>query len=125
MHPAFLPMAEAILNRRSCRHFRLVTLTPEHEAQVRRFLSEITAPFDHQVSLTYHVVPEDKSIVYFEGPKQFVALSSIETPVEQAKLGFLGEPLILYSESIGIRTCWMGHFRAKEVHDIMLATSMP
>jgi nitroreductase len=100
-------------------------LTPENEMQIRQFLSEITAPFDHQVSLTYHIVPEGKSIVYFEGPRQFVALSSIETPVEQAKLGYLGEQLILYSESIGVRTCWMGHFRTKDVHDIVLADSTP
>lgn len=125
MHPTFLSMAEAIQTRRSCRHFQPVTLTPDHKALVGQFLSGITVPFDHQVSVTYHVVPDDKRIVYFEGPKQFVALSSAETPVEQAKLGFLGEQLILYSESVGIRTCWMGHFRTKEVHDIVYALSKP
>ena len=125
MYPTLLPMVDAIQNRRSCRQFHPVTLTPEHGAQVRHFLSVMATPFDYQVSMTYHIVPEDKSIVYFQGPKQFVALSSKEAPVEQAKLGFLGEQLILYSESIGIRTCWMGHFRTKDVHDIVYATSKP
>jgi len=91
--------------------------------KLQKFLSEMEAPFDHQVTLSYHSVPQDQEIVYFKGPKQFVALSTSLSPTEQAKLGFLGEQLILYSESIGVRTCWMGHYRARDVKKIVYGGS--
>ena len=112
-------MVDAIQVRRSCRQFLPETLTLEHAEKLRAFLSDMETPFDHQVALSYHPVPEDQEIVYFKGPKQFVALSTSLSPIEQAKLGFLGEQLILYCESIGVRTCWMGHFRAKDVRKIV------
>jgi len=114
---------EAIQKRRSCRQFDNTILTSEHAEKIQKFMKEMETPFEHQVSITYHVVPQNEDIVYFQGPQQFVALSSTHLPVEQAKLGFLGEHLILYSESIGVRTCWMGHYRIKQVHDIVYGTS--
>jgi nitroreductase len=119
------PMIDAIQTRRSCRQFLPESLTSEHAGKLQEFLSEIETPFDHQVSMTYHIVPQDQDIVYFKGPKQFVALSTTHSSVEQAKLGFLGEQLILYSESIGIRTCWIGHYRTKEVKDIVYGAPTP
>ncbi len=117
-------MIDAIQTRRSCRQFHPEPLTSEHSGKLQEFLMKMETPFEHQVSLTYHIVPQDQDVVYFKGPKQFAALSSSRSPVEQAKLGFLGEQLILFSESIGIRTCWMGHYRTKEVEDIVYGTMM-
>ncbi|MFW9958030.1 MAG: nitroreductase family protein [Candidatus Odinarchaeota archaeon] len=112
-------MIDAIHTRRSCRQFHPMKLIPDHAEKLQEFMKKMEIPFDHKVSLTYHNVPQDQDIVYFKGPKQFIALSTSRSPIEQAKLGFLGEQLILYSESIGIRTCWMGHYRTKEVEDIV------
>jgi len=118
-------MAEAIQTRQSYRQFHPVSLTSEHEEQIHQFMLKLNAPFNHQVSLDYHQVPNEKNVVYFQGPKQFATLSTKRTPVDQAKLGFLGEQLILYSESIGVRTCWMGHYKTKEVNQIVYGTSKP
>jgi nitroreductase len=123
MQQKFLPMIEAIETRCSCRQFKREMLTSEHAAKLQEFIRDMEIPFNHQCSLTYYVVPQDTNVVYFQGPLQFISLSSTRSPIEQAKLGFLGELLILYSESIGIRTCWMGHFRTKEVYDIVYRTS--
>ncbi len=118
-------MSAAIQTRRSYRQFYPVSLTSEHEDQIHQFMSKMRAPFNHQVSIEYHPVPNEKNVVYFQGPKQFAALSTKRTPVDQAKLGFLGEQLILYSESIGVKTCWMGHYKTKEVNEIVYKTSKP
>jgi hypothetical protein len=123
MQKNLFEMIEAIQTPRSCRYFYPETLTSEHTRKLQEFLSEMEIPFDHQVSITYHVVPQNQAIVYFAGPKQFLALSTSHSPVEQAKLGFIGEQLILYCESIGVRTCWMGHYRSKEVHEIVYGGS--
>lgn len=118
-------MVRAIQTRRSYRQFHPDSLTSEHEEQIHQFMSKMITPFNHQVSISYHPVPNEKNVVYFQGPKQFTALSTKPTPVDQAKLGFLGEQLILYSESIGVKTCWMGHYRTKEVNQIVYGTSKP
>jgi nitroreductase len=120
-----LPMIDAIQMRRSCRHFKPEALTTDHSERLLEFLSNIETPFEHHVSMTYHVVPCDQNVVYFQGPSQFISLSSSSSPVELAKLGFLGEVFILYSESLGVRTCWMGHYRRKEVEDIVYGIRKP
>ncbi|MFW9961715.1 MAG: nitroreductase family protein [Candidatus Thorarchaeota archaeon] len=118
-------MIDAVQVRRSCRQFLPEVLIPEHARELGEFLSKMEIPFDHHVTLSYHIVPQDQEIVYFKGPKQFVALSTSLSPIEQAKLGFLGEQLILYSESIGVRTCWMGHYRTRDVKKIVYGNSEP
>lgn len=118
-------MIDAVQVRRSCRQFLPEVLIPEHARELQEFLSKMESPFDHHVTLSYHIVPRDQEIVYFKGPKQFVSLSTSLSPIEQAKLGFLGEQLILYSESIGVRTCWMGHYRTGDVKKIVYGDSEP
>jgi hypothetical protein len=125
MNQVFFEMTEAIDSRRSCRQFQQIRLNLEHEQQILDFMSHVHVPFEHDVSIEYHSTPDDKNVVYFKGPKQFLALSTTETPIEQAKLGFLGEQIILYSESIGVRTCWMGHYSTKEVHEIVYGKERP
>jgi hypothetical protein len=100
-------------------------LMPEHEQQIHDFLGLVVTPFEHHVSIDYKSISNEKNVVYFQGPKQFVILSTNQTPVEQAKLGFLGEQLVLYCESIGVRTCWMGHYKTREVYEIVYGTSKP
>lgn len=119
------PIIETIQKRRSCRQFLPTELSTEHEKHIKESLLHMEIPFDHKVSMTYHIVPNEKNIVYFQGPKQFIALASDRSPIEQAKLGFIGECAILQSEIIGVRTCWMGHYKAKEVQDIVYGTTKP
>lgn len=125
MYQALPEMIAAVQTRRSCRHFLYTQLTTEHDRLVHEFLSQLTSPFDHQVAIVYHRVPENTNIVYFQGPRQFIALSADCSVLEQAKLGFLGEQLVLFSEAIGLRTCWMGHYRTQEVNEIVYGSSNP
>jgi nitroreductase len=125
MYEILPEMIAAIQTRRSCRHFLHTQLTTEDDRLIYEFLSEFTSPFEHHVSITYHRVPETTNIVYFQGPGQFIALSADRSVLEQAKLGFLGEQLVLFSEAIGLRTCWMGHYRTQEVNEIVYSSSKP
>ena len=112
-------MVQTIQTRRSHRHFTDELLSIEHASQVQRFIASLEPPFKHSVRISYHIVPNGFDIVYFKGPRQFIALEAENSIAEQAKLGFLGELIVLYCESLGIRTCWIGHYKKNQVHNIV------
>ncbi len=113
-------MEAAIQSRRSHRHYIRDALTAEHSNQMQAFLSNLSAfPFNHIVKISLHIANEEQDIVYFKGPRNFASLSTDGSYASQAKLGFLGELLLLYAESIGIKTCWMGHYKKNIVNDIV------
>ena len=119
MEEFFEQMCDAVSIRQSHRHFLPMALSLDHEEAMLSFLNKLTAPFPHEIKISYHKTISNKSIVYFKGPLQFIALESPKSIEDQTKLGFLGELIVLYAESIGIRTCWMGHYNKKQVHKIV------
>ncbi|MFW9951565.1 MAG: nitroreductase family protein, partial [Candidatus Thorarchaeota archaeon] len=58
-------------------------------------------------------------IVYFKAPRNFVALFAPKSILEQAKLGFIGELVILFCETLNLKTCWMGHYNKDTVNKIV------
>ncbi len=116
-------MCNAVSTRQSHRHFLPTTLSSDHEMAILSFLEKITVPFTHDVVISYHKVTQDTSIVYFKGPLQFIALESPRSIEEQTKLGFLGELIVLFAESIGIKSCWMGHYNKKNVRDTVYGST--
>ncbi len=116
-------MTDAILIRHSNRHFTDEHLSIDHSKAVQEFITSLNPPFEHHATISYHVVPKDDSVVYFKNPRQFVALESENATEEQAKLGFLGELIVLFCESLGIQTCWMGHYKKRQVYDIVYKNS--
>ncbi|MBD3405224.1 MAG: hypothetical protein GF411_03695 [Candidatus Lokiarchaeota archaeon] len=112
-------LVKAISARQSNRHYLPELLESNHRDEMNRFIKSLDPPFDTDVELNYHEVPNDDKIVYFKGPPQFISLSTSESILDKAKAGFLGELVILYAESLGVKTCWMGHFKKKEVYQIV------
>lgn len=117
-------MVEAILTRHSNRHFTDEHLSIDHSTAVQEFITSLRPPFEHNVIISYHLVPENVSVVYFKGPKQFIALETDNSITEQTKLGFLGELIILFCESLGVKTCWMGHYKKREVNEIVYGNTI-
>jgi hypothetical protein len=105
MFPFIQQMVDAIPIRCSHRDYYPQPLDPDDQAQVGSFLGQLNPPFSHNVLAKLHDADSDTEIVYFKGPKHFLSLSSTPTLLEQAKLGLIGELIVLYAESIGIKTC--------------------
>jgi hypothetical protein len=76
MYQRFPKMIAVIQTRRSCRQFIHTQLAPDHEELISHFMVEMITPFEHHVSITYHLVPDEMNSAYFRGPRQFVALSA-------------------------------------------------
>jgi nitroreductase len=113
-------LIKAIETRRSCRQFQPERLDEEHLLKISQFIDEINAPFPHNIRFTIHETLSKESILHFKEPPQFIAFHSpTDDVIDQAKLGFLGELVILYCESIGVNTCWMGHYKKKQVNTIV------
>ena len=60
----------------------------------------------------------DKLLARFIGWKyvpSYLALVGPDTPELEEKCGWYGEHLVLYLQSLGLNTCWVGMFRASAV----------
>lgn len=81
--------------------------------QLTEFIDRIDLPFPHEVRVA--IVPQDAngSIFYFPSPGNYVTFTCPRTILDQAKLGFAGELFILFAGSLGLSTCWMGHFNTR------------
>jgi nitroreductase len=117
-------LVNAVNTRHSCRNFLLKDLIPEEYEKIVNFLKHLTVPFTHQVDISFHLVPEGQSIVHFKGPRRFATLLALPSILEQAKLGFLGELLILFCESIHLGTCWIGHYNKESINQIIHSSSI-
>jgi nitroreductase len=112
-------LVKAIDLRRSYRNYLPIDLHSEDYGQILSFIRDLKAPFDHQVDISLHLAPKDIPLVYFRGPRHFATFYASTSILEQAKLGFLGELVILFCESINLATCWIGHYNKDSVNKIV------
>jgi nitroreductase len=112
-------LINAVKTRRSYRNYLPSDLTSEDLEKLMTFINDLKPPFDHQVDASIHFVPDDMSIVFFKGPRRFAAFLAPPSVLDQAKLGFIGELLILYCESIHLGTCWIGHYNKHAINQIL------
>lgn len=116
-------LVTAIETRKSKRKLQKIYLNKEHLQKLQEFLSILTAPFDHSVDITIHSLPEKYSVFLLADMRNIVAFSAPNTLLDQAKVGFLGEIFILYCESLGVNTCWIGHFKKENTYQIVYGTT--
>ena len=115
-------LVEAIHIRKSTRNFLPKSIDEDARKKIEIFLKLLEVPFEHSVDISLHKVQEDSPLFFFKGmnnSKIFAAMISPDSIEEQAKLGFIGELLILYCESLGLSTCWFGHFKKKNTYKIV------
>jgi hypothetical protein len=110
----YLPaIVAAIPERRSVRNYLTDPLSENIVVQLQAFIDHMALPFPHEVKIALLPHIENKSVFYFPSPMHYAAFITPRTIMDQAKLGFAGELFILYAVSIGLSTCWMGHFNTK------------
>jgi hypothetical protein len=83
------------------------------------FINHLSVPFLYETKIAIHQQLEGKSTFYFPNPCHFASFTSPRSVLDQAKLGFTGELFILFAGSLGLSTCWMGHFNAKLASSIV------
>ena len=111
-----LQLVKAIPMRHSVRTYLPEALPKEVLEQIDNFFNELSVPFSHDTKLQMFQAEPGKKL-YNNGvnPVDNLALMSQTDLVSISKTGFVGELIMLYAVSLGLPTCWFGHYKLSEV----------
>lgn len=113
-------LSETINNRRSIRNFKADPLKPETLKILSGFSTTVRLPFDSPTEIRFFKAEPTKELyTTMQSPADNVAFLSETDPVSIARTGFIGELLILLAESLGVSTCWYGHYKLSELERLM------
>jgi nitroreductase len=113
-------LSKTINNRRSVRSFKTDSLKPETLAKLSEFSKTVRLPFDCATKIRFFKAEPTKELYKtLQPPVDNVAFLSETDIVSIAKTGFVGELLILLAESLGVSTCWYGHYKLAELERLM------
>ncbi len=113
-------ISKTINSRRSTRSFKTDPLKPEILTILSEFSKTVRPPFDCTTEICFFKAEPTKELYStMQSPADNVAFLSETDPVSIAKTGFIGELLILLAESLGVSTCWYGHYKISELERLM------
>ena len=114
-------LESAIYQRKSTRSFENKNISKADRQKLEEFIKNIPSFVPFQSSANILLGPEDnqKTIFLINVTSAFAAIISNDTVMGQAQAGFTGELFVLYCQSIGISTCWIGSFRRNQAESII------
>jgi len=113
-------LSRTINNRRSVRSFKREPLKPDIWAKLSEFSKTVRLPFACETEIRFFKAEPTKELYKnLQAPIDNVAFLSITDVVSIAQTGFVGELLILLAESLGLSTCWYGHYKLSELERLM------
>lgn len=111
------PIHETALNRKSVRTYIETPLRQADREKINTFisyLSEEAHPFSAKVRIRLFDVDKDinaKDLGTYgviKGARSYIGVAVNETPDAMEAVGYVFEKLVLYAQSIGLGTCWLG-----------------
>lgn len=109
-----------INSRRSVRSFKSIPLRPETLNTISEFANRLQLPFSCKTEARFFKSEPVKQLYpTIRSPIDNVAFLSETDIISIAKTGFVGELVILMAESLGVSTCWYGHYRLEELERLM------
>jgi nitroreductase len=113
-------ISKTISSRRSVRSFKAVPLDPEVLTRLSEFSKTLQLPFPHGTRIRFFKAePTNGLYASMRAPIDNVAFMSETDVLSIAKTGFAGELIILMAESLGVSSCWFGHYRLAELERLM------
>ncbi len=113
-------LSQTINSRRSARSYKPDELKPETLAAITEYAKNIKPPFDLNTEIRFFKAKTTKALYkMMQSPPDNVAFLSETDVVSIAKTGFVGELVILMAQSLGVSTCWYGHYSLRELEKIM------
>lgn len=114
------PIKSTIDSRRSARSYEMMDVEKAAIESIREFARLIPVPFEHDVQIRFFKSkPTTALYMTMKSPPDNVAFVAETDAVSISKVGFVGELLILFAESIGLSTCWYGHYKLSELEYLM------
>ena len=120
-----MDVIQAIENRISCRAF---TSQPVEQKKLDALVEE-AGRINQESGLSFQVYGprEDGTAVdmsasmFAANPPCYAALVARKDPIEEEKLGYYGERLVLFAEMMGLSTCWVAGTFNRETTRVELA----
>jgi hypothetical protein len=114
------PIKETIESRRSVRSYKMADLDLADYHYIDYFAKTLSVPFDHDVEIRFFDA-EPTKVLYttMKSPPDNLAFLAETDLVSISKVGFVGELIILFAQSIGVSTCWFGHYKLTELQRLM------
>lgn len=107
-------------NRHSVRNFLTEDLSDENLKELDSFTDSLEVPFTHETDIR-HFKAEPGRKLYNNGinaPDNLAILAQTDL-ISISKAGFCGQLVILKLTSMGINTCWFGHYKVQELAKYM------
>ncbi len=120
MEPAGQDLSSSLIQiipeRHSVRNFQPVGVPVDLCQQIETFGNRAPAPFTHDVQFQVFQAEPGKRL-YNNGvnPPDNLAVISPTDLISVSKAGFVGELVMLYAVSLGLSTCWFGHYKLSEL----------
>jgi len=111
----------AINSRRSARSFESRAVDEDSMSLLKRFVSGPHAPVDSAFNVRFFKSRTDSNL-YNNRSMRSVDHAAFMSPTDVlsvSKAGFLGELFVLYATSLGLATCWFGHYSLAELERLM------
>ncbi|MGI6358394.1 MAG: nitroreductase family protein [Bacillota bacterium] len=113
---------EAAINaRKSTRNYDQRPVPEDLMASLREFASQLQVPFEHDVQVRWFKARPNQRLAnnLKNPPPDNVAFIANTDLLSLAKAGFVGEMIILYATSLGLGTCWFGHYLLAELERVL------
>ncbi len=111
---------KAIIMRRSVRSFEMTRIEKPKLDLLDRFAEIMEVPFKQHVSVRRFQARPDKKLYFaFDSPPENLAFLAHTDVCSISAAGFVGELMILYATSLGLATCWYGHYIMAELERLM------
>lgn len=118
--PPYIDWENAINIRRSTRSFEMRLVEESKMNLLQSFIGNIQMPFEHNVTVRlFKANPDRKLYTVFSSPPDNMAFITNTDNCSISAVGFVGEMLILYVTSLGLATCWYGHYTLTELERVM------
>lgn len=117
---------KAIPFRHSFRTFMPQSITSDTRNKLQEFINTMKTPFDNETKCVLFTAECSKKL-YNNGvnPPDNMAVFAQTDLVSVSKAGFTGELVMLYAVSLGLTTCWFGHYKLSEVGRYFPGISTP
>ncbi len=118
-------LESAIYYRKSTRSFENQEISQNDRQKLEKFVKSIpiVLPFEYDANILLSPEDNKKTVFLINATSAFAAVISKDSVIEHTKAGFAGELFVLYCQSIGISTCWIGAFRKNQAESIISSCS--
>jgi len=111
---------QAINSRKSVRSFEMRPVEEAKMSLLQSFINVMQIPFEHNVKIRFFKANPDKKLyTVFASPPDNAAFISNTDKCSLSAAGFVGEIMVLYATSLGLNTCWYGHYTLAELEKVM------